>query len=286
MPGVDQDEFEWHTAEGGYELLLAQEEGVEDSPFLILSDGSPADRQRMNGKPTHPLADGAFFLDVAWAETPEEYVALANLAGLLNEEREFTLAPATSDQYPTRVYGERLDYWRRESAILKHAVNFRELTREKDVSGLTTYIKKAKSNGDPVLAPMFEMQTGSDGQRSIADIELELLLRKEDDFLFAATFLKTQIASHLEGHINIRPGALEGGARLEPAVNFVPDALLPGVWLQFALAIDADKHFRQCRVCPKWFEYRETGERPSRQYCSNACRLKAYRARRRDLEKK
>lgn len=67
----------------------------------------------------------------------------------------------------------------------------------------------------------------------------------------------------------------EGRLRL----HLRPASLLGALWLQLAQAIDGNADYRRCRVCAAWFELRPDRNRTSRAYCSDACRVKAYRGR-------
>ena len=62
-------------------------------------------------------------------------------------------------------------------------------------------------------------------------------------------------------------------------LSLVPSDLLGAVWCQFALAITKDSDFRRCNECGRWFEVTQKVARSDKQYCSNACRNKAYRKR-------
>jgi transposase-like protein len=58
-----------------------------------------------------------------------------------------------------------------------------------------------------------------------------------------------------------------------------PTDLLTTLWLQFAMAVVENKEFRKCESCSRSFELSPEINRMSRYYCSNACRVKAYRGR-------
>lgn len=58
-----------------------------------------------------------------------------------------------------------------------------------------------------------------------------------------------------------------------------PIDLLSTMWLQFALAVVENKEYRKCESCSRSFELSPEVNRISRYYCSNACRVKAYRGR-------
>ena len=59
----------------------------------------------------------------------------------------------------------------------------------------------------------------------------------------------------------------------------VPGDLTAAIWLQFAQAITANYGFGQCDECLTWFVVAPGKGRPEKQYCSNACSMRAYRKR-------
>jgi hypothetical protein len=58
-----------------------------------------------------------------------------------------------------------------------------------------------------------------------------------------------------------------------------PQSLAGALWLQFAHSLAAGRRYRICNECGEWFEIPLRGARISREYCTNACRSKAYRKR-------
>src|SRR5262249_241124 len=58
-----------------------------------------------------------------------------------------------------------------------------------------------------------------------------------------------------------------------------PDSLGSALWLQFAEAVAAGTRFRQCNACGEWFALPRHGARITREYCSDACRVRTYRQR-------
>jgi len=59
-----------------------------------------------------------------------------------------------------------------------------------------------------------------------------------------------------------------------------PTSLLAALWFQLGEAVACNKKFEKCVTCAKWFEIAPPFVRNSRQYCSEACRSRAYRERR------
>lgn len=61
--------------------------------------------------------------------------------------------------------------------------------------------------------------------------------------------------------------------------------LLNALWLQLAFAIGRDAQFRQCTSCGSWFEVSPESRRADAQYCREACRVSAYKGRRREARR-
>ena len=68
-----------------------------------------------------------------------------------------------------------------------------------------------------------------------------------------------------------------------PRLSLAPRTLLAAMWLQLTLAIAGDKHFPTCKSCSRLFEVSTspTGFRTHREFCSDSCKTKDYRRRKR-----
>jgi hypothetical protein len=62
-------------------------------------------------------------------------------------------------------------------------------------------------------------------------------------------------------------------------LRFAPSNLAGALWLQLAESIAGDKRWEGCPGCGQWIEVKTAERRADRRYCSEACRAKAYRAR-------
>lgn len=60
-----------------------------------------------------------------------------------------------------------------------------------------------------------------------------------------------------------------------------PLSLAGGVWLQLAESMAGNIEQRQCKECGKWFGSAPGLSRKSKTYCSDVCRMKAFRTRKR-----
>ena len=58
-----------------------------------------------------------------------------------------------------------------------------------------------------------------------------------------------------------------------------PKGLIGALWLQLHLAVEGDVDFHRCAECRTWFEVSAARGRPDKLYCSDACRMRAYRKR-------
>ena len=64
-----------------------------------------------------------------------------------------------------------------------------------------------------------------------------------------------------------------------PKLCIRPGTLHEALWAQLVLAIDGNLNLRACVQCRKWFTLEAGRGRSDKEYCSNACRMRAYRKR-------
>jgi hypothetical protein len=58
-----------------------------------------------------------------------------------------------------------------------------------------------------------------------------------------------------------------------------PGTLIDALWVELALAIIGNYNYRACSVCGAYYRIEAGGDRPDKTYCSDKCRMKAYRDR-------
>ena len=63
------------------------------------------------------------------------------------------------------------------------------------------------------------------------------------------------------------------------SMHFEPVNLISAMWLQLASAATGDQVFKECPECPHWFPIAPGDGRPEKRFCSDRCRLRAYRKR-------
>jgi hypothetical protein len=110
-------------------------------------------------------------------------------------------------------------------------------------------------------------------------VELWNMSKKTGDFrklisVVRKTFLKV-------GLVDEEPGVtVELFLKEDPLSACIrPRTLLHALWAQLVLAIDGNMDLGVCVQCRKWFRLDAGRGRSDKQYCSNACRMRAYRKR-------
>jgi hypothetical protein len=88
--------------------------------------------------------------------------------------------------------------------------------------------------------------------------------------------------------INARLGAMGNQVQLQwrggPARLVIePPDLISALWIQFAESIADEREYRQCEVCGTYIELSPDVNRADRRYCSDACRSRALRLRKKGV---
>src|SRR5262249_11220497 len=108
----------------------------------------------------------------------------------------------------------------------------------------------------------------------------ERFMRRQGSSLMSAARLLIQqlVTERLDAQVQLEDGWSLGTA-FDFALVHRPQSLVGALWLQFARSIVTGRRYRICNECGEWFEIPLRGARISREYCTNACRSKAYRKR-------
>jgi len=61
--------------------------------------------------------------------------------------------------------------------------------------------------------------------------------------------------------------------------RLVAQSLADLLFVQWGMSVARNATHRQCAACAAWFEVHPAGGRPDKHFCSDACRMRAYRAR-------
>ncbi len=164
--------------------------------------------------------------------------------------------------------GEHLDDWQLEIKWMRTAI---ELARAAS-SGSTREIQRVlRIHGTAATL------TDRDGTKLPLKLQTEL----PDDPVLASKQVLAKVASErLQGSMQTSLVTQEGSI----SARSRPTSLIAALWLQFALNIDDPNSYRKCDQCKRWFEVTPSVNRKDRKYCSNACRTKAYRRRKKTDE--
>lgn len=84
---------------------------------------------------------------------------------------------------------------------------------------------------------------------------------------------------HLGSEVEVEFALDEATQRFE--IVLAPRDLLTVIWIQLADAIEKRHRYRRCQECGKWFRALSQGG-SRRDYCSDACRVRAYRKRKKE----
>jgi hypothetical protein len=104
-------------------------------------------------------------------------------------------------------------------------------------------------------------------------------LESEHDYPKMGRHLRRQFDSSTVGNLSYRVSLDPYTGRRRGEI--VASSLAHLLDVQWAMSIEAGEVHRRCPECTTWFVVHPNAGRPEKQYCSNACRMRAYRRRRR-----
>jgi hypothetical protein len=104
--------------------------------------------------------------------------------------------------------------------------------------------------------------------------------RYDDPLTVGWTWLVQAVNHQLRNRVSPQLWIDPDGRRLIEQLH--PQDLLSAMWAQLYRAMTAGKIYRNCKACAKWFEISgdDEGYTTRRMYCSDVCRVRAYRGRR------
>ena len=278
-------EFYWEVSKRGYEWIEAQKadsDAASKGLFLTvgLTSGRVMDRNRYR-----PLQDhsGLFRIFSEVEPTEEGILGFANKYGLLGADVTTNIRIPIPGKPDTMGVGEPIDKWKDQIALMRRVLDVWELARAGDLEGLSRLIHAKEKLKDISMSQ--SISSGLSGLVMSGQIILspeghpEILEEARAGDLVKSALLQVQyrVNEQLRGLTSPRILWDIDGTRL--GLGIQPTSLLGAMWLQLARAIDGQKDYRQCKECQTWFELSPEVARTNRQYCSNACRIRAYRGR-------
>jgi hypothetical protein len=217
--------------------------------------------------------------------TEEAILQFANTYGLLGRTVPIFFRRESASSI---AQGESLQTWRAEISLMKAAVRLWCAIKERDLKALRARVHWDRNN---LLSYDAQSDIG-DIVASIPDlgpenthIDLQRLgmlddFQKGDVIGPAILFLSRIVDDKLEDRVSANTTPDLDHSKLR--VSFSPSDLLAALWLQFSLSVDREEDFKKCRECGKWFALAPGTARADKEFCSSACRSKAYRKRQAD----
>jgi len=277
-------DFAWQVATGGYQWVRTQAEpeplGSEKEGFFLTAHTPPFTGRRYAPLQQYPALFRVF---IETPPTQEGILAFADQYGLLGDKI------TTQIILPNKqgAWGEVLQDWQIELAALKHAVVLWDLVQTGNVERLAAHIIWKEQGVTYDSHPEYPSDKGP-----IGDVHTQewIAIEHEPDMLArfqpgdvgqpALYYVQRVVNRHLTGRVS--PRVLWNREHTELGLYMVPSGLIGALWLQFAQAIAGHKQYHRCEYCDTWFEVSLEASRPTRVYCSDACRFKAYRKRQED----
>jgi hypothetical protein len=285
--------FFWEIPKAGHRWIETHAMGQSpDLRWTYLTPAHSTGSQRVLGLRYHPLAAySGLFRNFAAIEHDEDAIkAFADRFGMLGgslRKRIVLHDQGRDGKHPTG-FGEHVDDWVDEIMVMRLAVDLWESARQGDADHLGRMISWAPDGTSVSINTHPDLQLGQLPQRPahmhravIADERLdpEILARfvPGDPIAPALHCMQSLINEHL--HHRASPRLLWEPNRDRLGLYIVPEGLIGALWLQFARAVERDAQLRQCTECTTWFEVAPGRGRADKQFCSTACRTRAYRKR-------
>jgi len=313
--------FSWEIPKSGFEWGERCMRGVKQPTLFLVERDTPAEDVEFPGGDGpltyyNPLTITGLFRSFADIEpTRESILQFANRYGFLGGRARFSVRSLESRK-KRRGYcnGEAFETWVVEILTMRHALEFWQRARARDMKWLSQFIQWSEV---PTLGatlatyvgpkiPPAASQTPLQLEFSIGlKADLSLPANPIDRYVFASWApsalrhgpprpvffpLGDELApawTALQGIINTKLTHYPANANVgwsESArdrvlrLKLIPTSLISALWLQFATGVEGDRKYRRCETCHVWFEV-GTHAREGAKFCRNACRFKAYRMR-------
>jgi hypothetical protein len=266
--------FVWNVLAGGYRWTDAETvEGEKPGRYLVQSWNIPEGSKRYQPLRLYPALFRSF-ADIT--PTEEGILSFANEYGRLDTGKLLKVPSKKDPREGTLYVGEPLSLWVSEIAAMNQALTLWDMAQNRDMTGLSGFIHWSGDSVHYDSGPGLERTT-----RTIAHLNEEPRLvgvLLHGDLVTPALFhVQHVVNQHLEERLS--PKVLWGKDYTHLNLYFMPNSLIGALWLQFAQAIDGNKTYRRCDECRAWFELSPEVARTTKRFCSNACRVKAYRER-------
>jgi putative ATPase subunit gpP of terminase len=277
-------EFEWSV--GGVSLVNVLPDDHTSVPALVATTDSPPRFYR----PLTPEHSTLWRTFARRDATPDECLALAREYGLLGESQELPIA----DQPERSVTAESMWCWNGELSdlafadfLLQHIVAEESAAFEPLFEWDGDHVCTVEYVHEQELLPGFAaVRVGGDGNGTRRRTELAgptftSHWTPGDLVKPAQLYLQRVVTRHLAERVSTSL-AFSSNHRHQRLV-YGPTSLLGALWLQVALAIASDATMGSCKECGRPFEISRSpmGLRVDAEFCTNACKSRQYRKRKR-----
>jgi hypothetical protein len=199
------------------------------------------------------------------------------------------------------------DLWVQNILILRFAITLWNLARNEDIHGLSSYIHWYRPSEAWIEFPCYTSRCDLNevwdintlcvdghihparGQRvPILHVKHRIDALEFDPAIYGTCALGDLLApawayvlALVNAHCvkNFSLVMSSPASRQKPQWRVKPDSLLSYLWYQFSCAIHANTIYQACPACGCWLELTPGVNRKDRVFCSNVCRMRAYRQR-------
>jgi hypothetical protein len=292
---VDLEFFLWNVPTAGFSWqdgrVLQGEiqrpiQDVRERRFLVANDLTAQQLvRRYNPFTTTPTLFKTFS---TLGTSESDYLAFANEYGDLGVDR--FLTPTTGGASPRT--GEPLWIWQEEHRRLREVVDLLDAIAAQDLEKLRLWItisdRGARYERDDDAVRHYQWIAIQSGEQQLrAELyQWAYAAGSQDAVILRFAQGLTQALINAAIHGDRHEGLASTSARVllapdrdKMVLHIVPHNLLGAMWLQCARVLTENTSFRQCEQCLKWFEISADQRRKQSKYCSDRCKVSAYRAR-------
>lgn len=274
-----REKFRWRRATGrGYRWQTLK---VNNRPRRVLTFPTPKGSEQADWIEPMSIHPSLIRMLAGTDPTERNILEFANAFGLLTESN--FAAPGRR-----HFTGLELTNWKIEILAAVEATDIQEALKTNDNQRLSTMVRWEPGPrvyfkwglGIPSDSALVASRDLDINPKLIAspDKEPESLVWFEegDTRLPAQFFLQSLVNEKLRRHVTPRLVWTQEDD-LHQRLQLSAENLIGAAWLQFAEEIDQRKRISRCPMCDAWFER----TRPDKEHCSDRCRVRAHRQRKR-----
>jgi hypothetical protein len=264
-------DFWWPVAKHGYQWVEAKPPAEAETQLLLVPRSAAISEYR-------PLKSntGLFREFVALEQTPEGVLKFANRYGELGIPKQMDVS-----NKPEAQYGELFSDWCKQIRAMQYPAANWDRFRAGNLEQIAKALPVDTGHSTPQIEQLIYLLPSDLGNDPTARHYNSDSADRSRPVSIAGRILSaiaTQVNRRLQD-AEVSPKLLYDRRIGKLIMHVVPDKLLGALWLQFARTIDGEKEHRSCPGCDRWFEVSPGQGRSDKEYCSGACRARAYRER-------